>query len=362
MIIIQKNIDIDINILKKQLGDINDKLIFDIETTGFSYRKNMIYLIGCIYFTNDQPTIIQWLAENDNDEYALLYEFIKFCNNYSYLIHYNGSTFDLPFITRKAKLYNLEFSSSEYESIDIYRLIKPCKHIFNLQDCKLKTVEKYMNIHRKDIYTGGELINQYINFQKSNSDTIKNNLLQHNLDDLTGLYYITNILESINFYNELKSNNLSFSINSTNIVESEMTINILLSNFSPITYRNLSSHYFVNIEENSITIKLNLFEGELKYFFDNYKDYYYILSEDQSVHKQIAKYIDKSNKIKASSQNCYIRKRGIFIPLDNSYIDTTEKFFYVTKKDSIKYILVSESTTSNITLLTKLCNYIFSLL
>ncbi|MCT4596282.1 MAG: ribonuclease H-like domain-containing protein [Vallitalea sp.] len=362
MIIIQKNIDIDINILKVQLGDIHDKLIFDIETTGFSYRKNMIYLIGCIHFTNNQPTIIQWLAENENDEYALLYEFIKFCNNYSCLIHYNGLAFDIPFITRKAKLYNIKFDSFSYESIDIYRLIKPCKHILGLQNCKLKTVEKYMNIHRKDIYTGGELIKQYIDFQKTNSDTIKNNLLQHNEDDIIGLYNIISILQSINFYNEMKNNNLSFSIKDTNINDTEMTINILLSNCSPITYSYRSSYHFANIEKNSITIKLKLYEGELKYFFDNYKDYYYILSEDEAVHKQIAKYIDKSNKIKASSENCYLRKRGIFIPLYTSYTDTTEKFFYVNKKDTIKYMLVTENITCNTNLLTKICNHILSLL
>lgn len=105
-------------------------------------------------------------------------------------------------------------------------------------------------------------------------------------------------------------------------------------------------------------MKFFLYEGELKFYFDNYKDYYYIYSEEQAVHKQIATYIDKSNKIKATSETCYIKKRGTYIPLLDSYKVNGEQFFYTSKKDKTKYVRLTEHSISDKEFLTKICNHI----
>ncbi|GMQ61809.1 ribonuclease H-like domain-containing protein [Vallitalea maricola] len=358
MIIINKNIDIDTDILKRRYCDLDNLLFFDIETTGFSYRKNIVYLIGCIYFANGKPTMIQWLAENENDEYAVLYEFIKFSNDFKRIIHYNGTSFDIPFITKKALLYKIDNNLSYIENIDIYKLVRPCKHVLNLENCKLKTIEKYLGIFRKDTFTGGELIRQYIDFTESKSDIEKTNLLLHNEEDLIGLIKVLKILDYVDTYNNLKHNNISYKVNDIDISELIMTIHLSANTEVPFDYSFTFDNYYIHIKHKKLFIKIRLLNDELKFFFDNYKDYYYIHSEDQAVHKYVAKYIDKSNKTKATSETCYIKKRGIFIPLLDTYIVKNEKIFYLSKNNKTKYVQLQDDIHNNTSFTDNLCTSI----
>ncbi|GKX30137.1 hypothetical protein SH1V18_26170 [Vallitalea longa] len=355
MIIINKNIDINIKSLKERFDSLENLLIFDIETTGFSYRKNIIYLIGCVYFVDEQANIIQWLAENENDEYAVIYEFIKFSNDFKCIVHYNGTTFDIPFVSKKAHLYRISNTLSCLDNIDIYKLIKPCKHIFNIENCKLKTIEKYLNIHRKDKFSGGELINQFISYTNSKDIIIRNNLLQHNEDDIIGLTKSLKILDYIDIYNNLVNNKIPFTIDSISIEEMILAINISLSTTTPFDYKYTHGNYSVHINNERIVINISLIKDELKYFFDNYKDYYYVYSEDQAIHKDIAKYIDKDNKIKATRELSYIKKRGIFIPLLDNYNAINENLFYTSTKSKTRYIMLLDCTLENNTFIENLC-------
>ncbi|MCT4688322.1 ribonuclease H-like domain-containing protein [Vallitalea sp.] len=358
MILINKNVDMDTHILKRRYANLDDLLFFDIETTGFSYRRNIVYLIGCIYFIDEMPTIIQWLADNENDEYAVLYEFIKFSNNFNKIIHYNGTSFDIPFITKKALLYKIDNNLSYIENIDIYKLVRPCKHVLNLENCKLKTIEKYLNIFRKDTFTGGELIRQYIDFTESKSDREKTNLLLHNEEDLTGLIKAVKILDYVDTYNNLKHNNISYKVNDIDISELIMTIRLSTYAEVPFDYSFTFDNYYIHINHKELLIKIQLLDNELKFFFNNYKDYYYIHSEDQAVHKHVAMYIDKSNKTKATSETCYIKKRGIFIPLLDTYIVNSEKIFYISKKNKTKYVQLQNDIHSNISFIDNICTSI----
>jgi uncharacterized protein YprB with RNaseH-like and TPR domain len=360
MITINKEIDIDITYIKKTYSDINKVLFFDIETTGFSYKKNIIYLIGCTYFINNKTFIIQWLSENENDEYNILYNFINFSKDYNQLIHFNGTSFDIPFITNRASFYTLEFDITNYDSIDIYKLVRPCKHILNLNNCKQKTIEQYLNIYREDKFSGGELIDRFIAFLKTGNTILKTILLKHNEDDIIGLTKILNIHEHIDFYNCMKQQNLLYTINKVNYTTSTMDIYLKTNNICPFTYNQTNQYYCIDMNNESIFIKISLLEDELKYYFKNYKDYYYIKSEDEAVHKQVAKYINKKNKTKATRENCYIKKRGIFIPLPDSYIIENEQIFNSSIKENTNYLLLKENIFNDNIFILKLCNNILS--
>ena len=54
--------------------------------------------------------------------------------------------------------------------------------------------------------------------------------------------------------------------------------------------------------------------GTLKYFYSNYKDYYYLPEEDQAVHKSVGAYVDKAHRRQARAFDCYQKKDGIFLP------------------------------------------------
>ena len=72
----------EINYPIDTLSPLNEILFLDIETTGFSAKSSNLYLIGCAYYENDEWKLIQWLAENYEDETEVLKAFLEFSVNY----------------------------------------------------------------------------------------------------------------------------------------------------------------------------------------------------------------------------------------------------------------------------------------
>lgn len=88
-----------------------DQIFFiDIETTGFTAKGSSLYMIGGAYFKNNSWHIIQWFADNYDEEKVILQAFKDFASNYSYFIHFNGNNFDIPYLSSKARMLDLDFS------------------------------------------------------------------------------------------------------------------------------------------------------------------------------------------------------------------------------------------------------------
>ena len=67
---------------------VSDFLFFDIETTGFSARNSMCYLIGCVSLNNENFIIKQFFADNPSDcddEKKMLTEFMHFASGFKYI-------------------------------------------------------------------------------------------------------------------------------------------------------------------------------------------------------------------------------------------------------------------------------------
>ncbi len=62
------------------------------------------------------------------------------------------------------------------------------------------------------------------------------------------------------------------------------------------------------------TLRVPLYEEEMKYFYSNYKDYYYLPLEDVAIHKSIASFVDKEHRVQARAQTCYTRKYSSYLP------------------------------------------------
>ncbi|HAD53839.1 MAG TPA: hypothetical protein DCG10_01440, partial [Lachnospiraceae bacterium] len=67
-------------------------------------------------------------------------------------------------------------------------------------------------------------------------------------------------------------------------------------------------------EGDNATLKVPIYEEELKYFYSNYTDYYYLPTEDVALHKSVAGFVDKEHRIQASAANCYTRKFSCYLP------------------------------------------------
>ena len=80
----------------------------------------------------------------------------------------------------------------------------------------------------------------------------------------------------------------------------------------PLSFRGLGC-YFSGKEIDGV-LKVPLYEEEMKYYYANFRDYYYLPAEDVAIHKSIATFVDKEHRIQAKASNCYTRKKSLFLP------------------------------------------------
>lgn len=292
-------------------------LFLDIETTGFTARLAHIYMIGCAFYQSGQWHTIQWLAEGYEEEPQVIKAFFDFSERYQFLIHFNGNHFDLPFITQKCEQYSLPYSFDRLDGIDLYRRTEPYKFFLKLPNCKQKTLEQFLGVAREDVFSGGELIGIYHDYVKAPTEASKKLLFLHNADDLKGMLSILPILAyydlfhspvkakkvQANYYNDLQGNK-----------QKELFITLVLPTSLPKPVSTGANGCYFCGEGSEATLKVPIYEEELKYFYSNYKDYYYLPNEDVALHKSVASFVDKEYRIQATAATCYTRKFSSYLP------------------------------------------------
>lgn len=301
----------------------NQTLFIDIETTGLYVRSSNLYMIGCAYLDEDSEKpacwrTIQWLATNYEDEVNVINAFVTFARPYRYLIHFNGNQFDIPYLQNKLQQYNIPFHFDDFEGIDIYRRLSPYRTFLKLPNCKQKTIEHFVtSTVREDQYTGGELIDIYHEYVLNHDEEKEHFLLLHNEEDVKGMLEIVAALAipdlfhlpikvtkvQANYYKDINQQQCS-----------EIIMNLKLPTALPteISY-GANDCYFTGCGIDG-KLRVPIFEGELKFFYSNYKDYYYLPKEDLAIHKSVASFVDKDYRKQATARNCYTRKISSYLP------------------------------------------------
>ncbi len=98
----------------------------------------------------------------------------------------------------------------------------------------------------------------------------------------------------------------------------------------------------------------------MKYFYPNYKDYYYLPDEDAAIHKSVAAYVDREHRIQAKASTCYTKKSGLFLPQYSNNFMTPA--FYKNYGEKISYFMYTESFASDYTILNKYAKHILTIL
>lgn len=322
-------------------------LFLDIETTGLSPVNSHLYMIGLAYYENNTWCIEQWMAERLTEERELLLKLSELLPQYRCIMHFNGNRFDIPYLTEKAREFFVELPLDTCEGIDIYKRIAPLKHMLSLPDCRQKTVEQFLGINRIDKYTGGELIQVYKAYTQAPSKAMLDLLIQHNLDDMKGMLDITSVLA----YSELcstESTVIRAEMQKTTTVSGSECFELILTLQLPVTLpQKVFAHFDGNLltaEASKATLKIPVFEKELKFFYSNYKDYYYIPSIDAAYHKTVAANVDSTLRKQATAATCYTRKTSAFL---KQYDILVEPFFKEDFKSKISFFELTEETKTN---------------
>ena len=301
------------------IGEANDCVFIDIETTGLSSEHSYIYLIGAAYFDNSKNSweIKQWLISSPSEEKEMLTAVTDFILSYKTVVHYNGNSFDLPFINARCKACGIDWDFANMAGVDIYKRVSSLKHFFKLDSCKQKSIEAFMGIQRDDENSGKELIKVYREYSSTGSEDKEKLLLLHNHDDVLGMLRILPVLN----YTDIFFKGVSVKKVQTNIYndvlgmsKKELIISIALPSSIPVAINYNANGCYFSAKESDGLIKVPLLHEEMKYFYSNYQDYYYLPEEDVAIHKSVSEYVDKDFREPAKAHNCYTRKVSDYLP------------------------------------------------
>lgn len=319
-----------------------DSIFFDIETTGFSPSTTSLYLIGCARRKGDVICIDQFFAESSKDEKIVLTAFFELLKQYHNIITFNGLGFDIPYLKSKCIQHQIEEPFDSFTCIDIYKSMSKYKKMFKLPNFKQKTVEGFLGLTREDLYSGGDLINVYHEYVKSPSEEGRHLLRIHNYEDVLGMIDLLPILS----YLQLFQGGFQILSVEKNVYESyenytkQECIFTLRNDFSvPKRISYGFEDFYLTSYQDSTKLSVRIYDGELKFFYPNYKDYYYLPQEDTAIHKSVAFYVDKDYRTRAKAATCYSKKTGCFLP---QYETVISPYFKLEYHDKITYFELTE--------------------
>lgn len=299
-------------------------LFFDIETTGLSADISSITLIGCCDMDRN---ITQWFNEDGFSQKQILSDFLAFIKSYDTLITFNGTTFDLPFLTSKIKEFKLNASFDRYEHLDLYQILKPYKNLWGLKNFRQKNLEEYLGFHRTDKLSGKKLIKTYQNYLEKGDTKDKEAVLLHNREDLLGLRNIYSLMS----YPALLDG--KFTLSSYSIENDEFHAYLNLDHEVPVCGNYKKSGICLTLKHSNAVLTYPLDDGHLKHYHRDYKNYYYLPMEDLVIHKSMKSFVDTSSLVRADKDNCYSK----FVPGDNFLSNENDVLSFCS--DMIYYLL-----------------------
>ena len=319
MQVLKNKVDIKNNSI--YFSDKDNICFLDIETTGLSRKYNFIYLVGFLYFDIKLNSyyVIQFFIDSKDKEKELLTRTINFLKKFEYIINYNGTNFDIPFINERCKQNNLNIQVDIDKSFDIYSILRKNKNLLNLDNLKLETVEEYLGIYREDQYSGLECIYFYKEYQETLNKELKDKILLHNFEDLVYLNQILKIIDIIYAKNSIKIN--------TNDKSLMLIIN-------EISFTNDFCHIDGSIKYDS-NINISTFEKNYNVSFNKDKFDLSFIIEKGLIEKDTYAYFFNLNNINLNPSKNIFNNSPYLLPCNIALLQINQKIFL----DNIKTII-----------------------
>ncbi len=165
---------------------------------------------------------VQFFADSIDDERELLGKTMEFLSDFDVIITFNGRTFDIPFLKKRAEFYGIEtLPLDRMYSFDMLRVLKYHSHLPEiLPNMKQKTIESYLGDAdlRKDSISGAqsaELYFKYMNMpasMRAKRESIKQFILLHNRDDIFRLSEMMRILRILDLHEIMNAEGFALKI------------------------------------------------------------------------------------------------------------------------------------------------------
>jgi len=256
---------------------LKEAFFIDIETSGLSREYSDIISITILMSENNIWCVHQIFCEYKIDESEALKYLKDLVKTKKYIITYNGNSFDIPFLISKYKKYEIVYDFNVFIKIDLYYWMRSLKYKLEIENLKLKTVEKYFNIKREDTLNGEDIITLYEAYRIEPRKEFSSLILNHNYEDVFNLPILINNI--INSYDEiLFFKNLVVMINHEDFIIKKNSLickfNIIINHITD--YIHSSINFNLKVDSVSQTMELVIPLGFYKddrihgfYFIDN---------------------------------------------------------------------------------------------
>jgi len=155
----------------------------DIETTGLSPDSAQITLVGLVYADGAVRRLEQHFVDDPDDEAEVLREVARRLRAFGTTVTYNGATFDLPFLRRRAEMLAVPWPW--LETYDLLRVARAWRQNHGqLRDCRLQTVMAHFRLGRQDETSGREMVEAYYKWLRTGIGSYRELILEHNAEDL----------------------------------------------------------------------------------------------------------------------------------------------------------------------------------
>ncbi len=190
----------DSRLMKQYFGE-RPFAVFDIETTGLSPVYCKVILSGLLLIDGTTAQVIQYFADQPDDEKILLEATLQTLSQVDYIITYNGRHFDIPFVEKRAKKHGLVFHPTY--NLDLYQVVSshsPLRQV--LPSLKQKSLEQFCGLSdgRDDEISGGESVALYERYMAAHTFDLERRILLHNHDDVIQLYRLLPIIAKTDFH------------------------------------------------------------------------------------------------------------------------------------------------------------------
>ncbi len=99
----------------------------------------------------------------------------------------------------------------------------------------------------------------------------------------------------------------------------------------------------INANDRQLRILIPVTQKTMKFYFKDYKNYYYLPVEDMAIHKSMAAYVDSTHKEKATKETAYTQITDVFIPAPSH---EKNNIFYDTGINGGRFLRLSDELTS----------------
>ena len=290
--------------------------VLDIETDSRYWRTS--------HFKNvrlaDTEKEIIWIPEKESDEYDLLIVLAESLSQYSHIVTFNGTGFDLPHLRKKYSAYRLSDPLQDKHHDDLFLILRKYNALLPLAR------------HR---------LNDYVSLFKDSrvpDDDAQKELFISQILSLTCLTegkYDVQIADSAFPETDI------FKEETRNRFSCGTVLSLLLTPDLPISFRIHCSEgpFELDSDPESGTLLLRIRSDGVSFYMyhSDFENYDFLPGEGCAVHKSLTAYVASDRKLKASRDNCYTR-----IPC-GTLLQGSEKTLKKYTEKTVAYLLGSPS-------------------